>query len=114
MYSDKVLQVLNALNIKSISKRDSIYKLAKNANKYLIVQYDNVDSTFNYVTTDKDTWNRTNDYQCISSVEYTYDEEYQIYNFTYDTISYDYEDQNKFIGSISKDDLIKNGIDVPW
>ena len=110
MYSNCVLSMLKLLNITSLDSKQKdigvIYRDYPRNNTFLVCVGDYVESV------DPDIFENTDIYMQVNRINYTYDDEYKIFEFTYDTNSPEYEDNDKFIGTISKEDLINNGIEV--
>ena len=116
MYSEKVIELLKALNVKNLDGHNCcVYGYTcLEENKFLVINIDSTSKGFWDVKFkfDKELYNKSEDYYCVDCIWFTYDKEYKIYTFLYDTISYDESDQNKIIGTISEEDLIKNGIEI--
>ena len=111
MNSKKVLETLKLLGVKDIKNKPSNVYSSYKENKYLVL-----DNALNPIILEKEEWKSAPFEDKILSIYHNYDPEYNIYRFIYDTdfdpYSMDEDGMNNFLGTISKEDLEKNGITI--
>lgn len=111
MNSRKIIEMLKVLGVTKLPESGiPIYGKIGDSNKFLVV--DNTSKSLWDLTfiLNEDLYNQSEDDYRVDYIWYRLDEEYKIYTFVYDTISHKYEDH--LIGTISEEDLIKNGIEI--
>ena len=111
MNKQQVLDVLNLIGVKELKEVD-VYSSLEN-NKFLIQTVTGI------ITTTEENWNNTSPEDRIVYIYYDFDPEYDMYEFLFDGDVdeegswEDTKDNTRyFLGTISKEDLIKNGIQI--
>ena len=109
MNSKTIIDILTLLEVKSIDLNDCEIEFEKN----LIMKYESYTNyEIQYVVVDTKTYKNTCLSNCISEIMYQFDKEYNMIYFKLGYIIQEPYEEDINIFAISKEDLIKNGIQV--
>lgn len=110
MNSKKVLETLKLLGVKELTNTSRCIYSSYVENKYLVM-----DNELNPIILEQKEWVAAPLKDKIIIIYHDYDPEYNIYRFLYDSDCDPYSDEDgmdKFLGTISKNDLMNAGITI--